>query len=84
VSAEETFTEWRVTGQPPPYGGTAFPPYDFVWSGDPARGGHAITDEQAEAGARAFMEKFTEEREPWLDGPHLHRRTVTRSAWEPQ
>lgn len=65
----DTFEEWRVTGQP---NGT-YAPYDFTWSAD--RG-----DTDPESSARAFVRLTAAH--GWDDGPHLSRRTVTRTEWE--
>lgn len=66
----EQWDEWRVTGDP----GGEFGAYSFIWS--KARG-----HEQPESAARLFMR--LKDREPWKDGPHLHRRTVTVTDWTP-
>lgn len=65
-----TYEEWRVTGHP----GGNYPLYVFTWS--PARG-----DDDPEGSARGFI-KLVESHERWMDGPHLHRRTVTMTDWE--
>jgi hypothetical protein len=65
----ETYDEWRVTGRP----GIGYPPYNFTWS--PARG-----DQDAEFHARGFISLHGND--AWIDGPHLHRRTVTVTEWE--
>ena len=63
-----TYEEWRVTGQPEGY-----PPCDHTWS--PPR----FPD--PEAAAKRFV-ALVRERETWTDGPHLHKHTVTVTAWE--
>lgn len=65
-----TVEEWRVTGDP----GPEFGPYHFVWS--------SRTGLNPERPARAFM-AMVAPRHDWVDGPHLHRRTVTFTEWEP-
>ncbi len=67
-----TREEWRVTGDP----GDRYPPYSFVWT--PLRG-----DTDPEASARGFIALIAEHGGTWRDGPHLHRRTVTETPWEP-
>jgi hypothetical protein len=70
-SASETFTEWRVTGDP----GHGYPRYGFTWS--PDRG-----DGDPEASARGFLALITDQHHAeWVDGPHLHSRQVTRTEW---
>jgi hypothetical protein len=68
----ETFEEWRVTGQPDSH----YPPYDFTLSPDanPHLG-------DPETQARRFIAVLQEVGAVWTDGPHLHSRTVTRTAW---
>lgn len=73
VPAPETFEEWRVTGQP--RGLAPGVRYDFTWS--PERNPH-LGD--AETAARHFV--GIAHVTPWADGPHLSKRTVTRTAWE--
>jgi len=68
----EQWDEWRVTGDP----GGEFGAYSFIWS--KARG-----DEQPEVPARLLMRRLEDQDEPWKDGPHLHRRTVTVTDWIP-
>ena len=74
------FEEWRVTGQP----GSGYPPYEYVWS-------RRITPDLAdpEAPARAFVANVETGparsggiRTPWVDGPHLSKRTVVISEWD--
>jgi len=67
-----TYEEWRVTGDP----GQGYPPYDFTWSkrlnphlGDPEHGAHR------------FAEMIRGTPPPWMDGPHLSRRTVVVGEW---
>jgi hypothetical protein len=67
-----TFDEWRVTGDP----GDGFPPYNFTWS--PLR--NDLGDPETEA--RAFV-ALIHSHGRWPDGPHLHRRTMTVTDWEP-
>lgn len=68
-----TYTEWRVTGQPP-----GFPPYSHTWSPQTLR---HIDDH--EAAARAFVDNIRRpDHEPWLDGPHLTSRVVTIQPWK--
>ena len=66
-----TYEEWRVTGT------TDGDPYSFTWSpvGPPAW-------EFPERQARGFVAQFRGF-DDWTDGPHLHRRTVTVTDWEP-
>ena len=67
----ETFTEWRVTGDP----GEGRPLYSFTWSTD--RG-----DADPEKTARGFVTLIrTHHPGTWVDGPHLHHRQVTRGPW---
>jgi hypothetical protein len=66
-----TFEEWRVTGDP----GEGYPPYAFTFS--PKRG-----DEDPASAARGFM-RLVVQHGRWPDGPHLHRRTVAMTDWEP-
>lgn len=65
----ETYTEWRVTGDP----GEGYPPYDYVWS--PERFGGA----DQEKVARYFASHSVGW--GWRDVPRLWRREVTRSEW---
>jgi hypothetical protein len=69
-----SYEEWRVTGDP----GQGFPPYEFTWS--PARNPHLGDD--PETGARGFIALLQAHHETWIDGPHLHKRTVTVTDWE--
>jgi hypothetical protein len=71
--AAETFEEWRVTGQP----ALGWNGYDFTWS--PERNPHLGDPELA---ARSFVAAIAKEG-GWESGPHLHRRRITRTAWEP-
>jgi hypothetical protein len=60
-----TYEEWRVTGT---WDGSDI---DHVWTpGD---------DGDAEHGARAMVDFGRTQ--GWEDGPHLHKRTVTRTDW---
>ena len=70
----DQFEEWRVTGQP----SHGFPDYNFTWSPDlnPHLG-------DPETAARAFAGRIRHSEFAWTDGPHLHRRTVTRTDWAP-
>lgn len=70
MSEPEQFEEWRVTGVFA--NGQA---YDFTWS--PNLNPHL---EQGEQAARAFTALFG--LGAWREGPHLRRRTVTRTPWE--
>lgn len=65
-----TFEEWRVTGDP----GGGFPLYEFTFS--PMR-----ADPDPEAAARGLVALIAETG-GWPDGPHLHSRTVTVTAWK--
>lgn len=77
MSGLETWVEWRVTGDP----GHGFPAYEFVWS---RYAGPVEHRQNPEAAARAFVGLMhSEDHTPWVDGPHLSRRTVTRTQWEP-
>lgn len=69
-----TYEEWRVTGDL----GDDYPPYEFTWS--PRRNPH-LGD--PEAGARGFIALVADTGCAWPDGPHLHKRTVTVTDWEP-
>lgn len=60
------YEEWRVTGDP----GEGYPPYAFTFS--PGRG-----DADPEAAARKFVKLMHAGHGRWLDGPHLHKHTVT-------
>lgn len=71
--SETTFEEWRVTGEP----GRGYPPYRFTWTADADSYGSQCPD--PESAARSFVEAVRD----WDNGPHLHRRTVTRTEWEP-
>lgn len=65
--------EWRVTGDP----GRGYGEYGFTWSA--ARG-----DADPEKSARGFIARIRDARHPeWADGPHLSRRSVTVTEWEP-
>lgn len=90
----ETFTEWRVTGEPgwiqPPSWLASLPgcdvpahryrAYDFTWS---PHAGPVEHRRDPEAAARAFVAGITKPgRAPWEDGPHLWSRTVSRTPWE--
>lgn len=76
-----TYEEWRVFGQP----GHGYPPYSFVWS-------RLLTPHMLrppEVAARAFAARVGQPDRsglwsPWVDGPHLARRTVTIGEWENQ
>lgn len=78
----EAWEEFRVTGHP----GDPFPAYDFVWS--PRIISPELIREAGgvEAAAIDFINRLRDVwREPWADGPHLHRRTVchAETGWEP-
>lgn len=72
---ERTFEEWRVTGNP----GPDHPPYDFTWS--PMLNPHLGDPERS---ARGFVTAIESVGTPWVDGPHLMRRTVAVTDWERQ
>ena len=77
----EVFDEWRVTGQPGPVSirgvvVSTFPSYTFIWSKY-----QGPESDDPEAAARSFVTRIAEHGD-WTDGPHLHRRTVTRTGWE--
>jgi hypothetical protein len=61
-----TYEEWRVTGT-----WRSGDPYDYVWTHD--KGGSESEVRAQVAYLRTLL--FT-------DGPHLHKRTVTRTDWE--
>lgn len=65
-----TYEEWRVTGDP----GEGYPPYQFTWS--PVNG-----HDDPEGSARGFLALLDSVHDLWRDGPHLHHRTVTATAW---
>jgi hypothetical protein len=67
-----TYEEWRVTGEP----GNGYPAYDFTWSR------RQTPDQDPEKAARSFIELIADGI-GWQDGPHLSRRTVTETEWEP-
>lgn len=71
--SERRYEEWRVTGDP----GHGYPPYEFTWS--------TWTDPDRDPGqaARAFISEVADHKGGWVDGPHLSRRTVTVTEWEP-
>lgn len=76
--ATETFTEWRVTGDP----GPGYPPYDFTWS--PCRNPHLGDSETA---ARKFVELVDIQNgltvpDRGIKDVRLCRRTVTVSEWQ--
>lgn len=62
-----TYDEWRVTGTP------------LRRSVEQTYSGEDFTD--PEGAARWYMAAATGPA-PWVDGPHLHRRTVTVTDWE--
>jgi hypothetical protein len=66
-----TYEEWRVTGHP----GDGYGLYHFTFSTQ--RG-----DTDPEAKARNFVRLILDGNQPWTDGPHLHKRTVTVTDWE--
>jgi len=79
----EVFDEWRVTGEPGPLRdergvdvGVSWPTYSFIWSKyqGPER-------DDPEGAARAFIAGIARGK-GWADGPHLHRRTITRTPWQ--
>jgi hypothetical protein len=75
----EQFKEWRITGQPAPFHGQPFPPYNVIISKDsPA---FVLTGRDPETVVREFMEKRSEGI-PWDDGPHLHSRWITKTKWK--
>ena len=64
-----TYTEWRVTGVP------RRRPTAVVFSGSDYA--------EPERMARAFVVNTTDAvGADWVDGPHLHKRTVTVTDWE--
>lgn len=67
-----TYEEWRVTGRL----ADDDEPYEFTWS--PVRG-QGFDDPEGDA--RHFIE-ITCARLGWIDGLHLHKRTVTATGWE--
>lgn len=71
-----TYEEWRVTGTP----GKGYPPYSFTWSPGVDRFPRADDPERE---ARGFVALFEDSGTTWADGPHLHKRTVTVTDWEP-
>jgi hypothetical protein len=67
-----TYEEWRVTGEP----GQGYRPYSFTWSPSTRPGLHDLEGE-----ARGFIALLKDVGETWIDGPHLHKRTVTVTDW---
>lgn len=68
----ETYTEWRVTGDP----GPGYPPYDFTWSR--WRNPHLGDPEQ---GARSFV-ALIEQHPASMRDVRLMCRTVTVEPWQ--
>lgn len=77
-----TVEEWRVTGQPDSAHGVEFPPYSFVWRSDEMYDDRSRKEGRRVLTAEEAAKRFAAHMDSWTDGPHVHHRTVTYTAWE--
>ena len=64
-----TYEEWRVTGT------WGRGPFEKTFTADEGY-------DEPKVYARAFVDRQANDPN-WTDGPHLHKRTVTVTDWEP-
>lgn len=72
LTVVRSFEQWRVTGRP-----ADGPPVDHTWIPATADQG------ESELAARRFVAAQHAAGRRWDDGPHLHRRVVLYTGWQP-